>query len=85
MLLDLFYLDQRMPHWIAVSQGVSEYVHDLANPLWSRRLISQEVGFTPEQRRQELFHLQLLGRLAPALEIPFDVESLAHRGSATTA
>lgn len=80
MVLDTFYLDQRMPHWIAVSQGVSEYVHDLVNPLWSRRLISQEVGFAPTQRRQELFHLQLLQRLAPALlEIPFDVESLAHR------
>ena len=80
MLPDLFNLDHRMPHWIAVSQGVSEYVHDLANPLWSRRLIPQALGFTPAQRRQELFHLQLLERLAPALlEIPFDVEPLAHR------
>lgn len=88
-LVDLFYLDQRMPHWIAISQGVSEYVHDLANPFWSRRLIPQEMGLAPEQRRLELFHLQLIRALAPALlEIRFDVEAFpgaARRGRSLSA
>ena len=89
MLLDLFYLDQRMPHWLGIDEGISEYVHDLTNPFWSRRLIPQEMGLAPEQRRMELFHLQLIRALAPALlETRFDVEAFpgtARRGQSLSA
>jgi hypothetical protein len=70
---DLFYLQRRMGTWAGPTHGAVEYVRDTTSPLWSRRLVDDELGLPGADRARELFHLRVLERLAPQLvELPFE-------------
>jgi hypothetical protein len=69
---DLFYLWRRMGTWAGPTHGAVEYVRDTTSPLWSRRLVQDQLGLPAEDRAREVFHLRVLERLAPQLvDIPF--------------
>jgi hypothetical protein len=70
---DLFYLRRRMGTWAGPTHGAVEYVRDTTSPLWSRRLLRDELGLPAAGRERELFHLRVLERLAPQLvDVPFE-------------
>jgi hypothetical protein len=70
---DLFYLERRMGAWAGPTHGAVEYVRDTTSPLWSRRLLADELGLPARERARELFHLEVLKRLAPQLvDVPFE-------------
>jgi hypothetical protein len=70
---DLFYLERRMGAWAGPTHGAVEYVRDTTSPLWSRRLLRDELGLPARDRGRELFHLEVLKRLAPQLvDVPFE-------------
>lgn len=70
---DLFYLRRRMGTWAGPTHGAVEYVRDTTSPLWSRRLLADELGLPAADRARELFHLCVLERLAPGLvDVPFE-------------
>jgi hypothetical protein len=69
---DLFYLLKRMAMWAGPSHGCVEPVRDTTSPLWSRRLLGQELGLATAERGRETFALRMLERLEPALvDVPF--------------
>jgi len=69
---DAFYLRRRMATWAAPTHGAVEYARDTTSPLWSSRLLAAQLGLSREERAGELFHRQLLERLAPELvDVPF--------------
>jgi hypothetical protein len=71
--LDLFYLWRRMGAWAGPTHGAVEYVRDTTSPLWSRRLLEDELGLPAADRLREVFHLRVLEQLAPQLvDIPFE-------------
>ena len=70
---DLFYLHRRMGTWAGPTHGAVEYVRDTTSPLWSRRVIDDMLSVPPAHRAREVFHLEVLKRLAPQLaDIPFE-------------
>jgi hypothetical protein len=70
---DMFYLQRRMGTWAGPSHGAVEFVRDTTSPLWSHRLLRDELGLPAGDRARELFHLRVLERLAPQLvDIPFE-------------
>jgi hypothetical protein len=70
---DMFYLQRRMGTWAGPSHGCVEYVRDTTAPLWSCRLLPDELGLPAAQRARHVFHLRTLERLAPELvDIPFE-------------
>ncbi|GAC1523203.1 MAG: hypothetical protein NVS2B6_08830 [Thermoleophilaceae bacterium] len=70
---DMFYLERRMGSWAGPTHGCVEYVRDTTSPLWSHRLLRDELGLPAHQRERELFHLRVLRELRPELcEIPFE-------------
>ena len=70
---DMFYLQRRMGTWAGPSHGAVEYVRDTTSPLWSQRLLRDELGLSARDRARELFHLRMLEQLAPELvDVPFE-------------
>ncbi|HEX8742512.1 MAG TPA: hypothetical protein VF712_05215 [Thermoleophilaceae bacterium] len=70
---DMFYLQRRMGTWAGPSHGCVEYVRDTTSPLWSRRLLPDELGLPAAERARHLFHLRVLEEVAPALVgVPFE-------------
>lgn len=70
---DMFYLQRRMGTWAGPSHGAVEYVRDTTSPLWSHRLLRDELGLPARDRAREVFHLEVLKRLAPQLvDVPFE-------------
>ena len=70
---DLFYLHRRMGTWAGPTHGAVEYVRDTTSPLWSRRVIDDMLAVPAADRAREVFHLEVLERLAPQLvDIPFE-------------
>ena len=70
---DMFYLERRMGTWAGPSHGAVEFVRDTTSPLWSRRLVQHELGLPARDRAREVFHLEVLKRLAPQLvDVPFE-------------
>jgi hypothetical protein len=70
---DLFYLTRRMGTWAGPSHGAVEYVRDTTSPLWSGRLLGDELGLPARDRARDLFHMRVLERLAPQLiDVPFE-------------
>jgi asparagine synthetase B (glutamine-hydrolysing) len=70
---DMFYLQRRMGTWAGPSHGCVEYVRDTTSPLWSRRLLPDELGLPAGERARQLFHLRVLQKIAPELvEVPFE-------------
>ncbi len=70
---DIFYLKRRMGTWAGPSHCAVEFVRDTTSPLWSDRLLRDELGMPARDRARELFHLRVLERLAPQLvDIPFE-------------
>jgi hypothetical protein len=70
---DMFYLQRRMGTWAGPSHGCVEYVRDTTSPLWSRRLLPDELGLPAAERARHLFHLRVLEVLAPELvAVPFE-------------
>lgn len=70
---DMFYLQRRMGTWAGPSHGCVEYVRDTTSPLWSRRLLPDELGLPAPERARQLFHLRVLELLAPELvDVPFE-------------
>ena len=71
---DLFYLKKRMGGWAGPGHGCVEYFRDTTSPLWSHRLVPDELGLASEQRMRELFHLEVLRRVEPRLvNIGFEI------------
>jgi hypothetical protein len=72
-LPDMFYLHRRMGTWAGPSHGAVEFVRDTTSPLWSRRLLEDELGLPAQERARELFHVRLIERLAPQLlAVPYE-------------
>ncbi|HEX8065368.1 MAG TPA: hypothetical protein VF520_02445 [Thermoleophilaceae bacterium] len=70
---DVFYLRRRMGTWAGPGHGCVEYVRDTTSPLWSRRLLPDELGAPAADRARHLFHLRVLERIAPELvDVPFE-------------
>jgi hypothetical protein len=70
---DMFYLQRRMGTWAGPSHGCVEYVRDTTSPLWSRRLLPDELGLPATDRARHLFHLRVLETIAPELVgVPFE-------------
>jgi hypothetical protein len=70
---DAFYLHRRMATWAAPSHGCVEWVRDTTAPLWSHRLLPDELGAPARDRARHLFHLRVLEQLAPQLvDVPFE-------------
>jgi hypothetical protein len=62
-----------MGTWAGPSHGCVEYVRDTTSPLWSRRLLPDELGLPAGERARQLFHLRVLELLAPELvSVPFE-------------
>lgn len=69
---DAFYV-HRVANWASTSALLPSSRQDAVMPLMSRRLLPHELGLSLEERAQEVFHLEMLRRLAPALvELPFE-------------
>ena len=83
---DMFYLQRRMGTWAGPSHGCVEYVRDTTSPLWSRRLLPDELGLPAAERARQVFHLRVLELLAPELvDVPFeDGRAWPARSSAAT-
>ncbi|MEA2473581.1 MAG: hypothetical protein QOE06_1496 [Thermoleophilaceae bacterium] len=70
---DMFYLQRRMGTWAGPSHGCVEFVRDTTSPLWSRRLLPDELGLAATERARHLFHLRVLEGVAPELVgVPFE-------------
>ena len=70
---DLYYFHQRLVDWAGPSHGCVEWVKDTTSPTWSPRLLPQELGLPARERALELFHMRVLGALAPELvDVPFE-------------
>lgn len=70
---DLFYLEKRMGTWAGPGHGCVEYVRDTTSPLWSSRLLPDELGAPAGQRAREVFHRAVLAELQPLLvDVPFE-------------
>lgn len=84
---DAFYLEHRMAGWAATGHGCVEYAKgDGICPLWSRRLLPQQLGASIEDRTQERFPQATLGALSPRLaSIPYAEWTPQRRGSARIA
>ncbi len=67
---DLFYLWRRMGTWAAPAIGCVEPVRDTTAPLWSSRLLEDELGLPVAERACERFHRRLIEHLEPALVAP---------------
>src|SRR3954453_19948330 len=62
-----------MGTWAAPTHGAVEYVRDSTSPLWSEALLPDLLGLPATDRERELFHRQVLERLAPQLlEVPYE-------------
>ncbi|MGH2991965.1 MAG: hypothetical protein ACRDL1_00305 [Solirubrobacterales bacterium] len=70
---DVFYLARRMGSWAATGHGCVEYVKgDTICPLWSRRLLDQQLGLSLRERARGRFPHAALEALAPELaRIPY--------------
>jgi hypothetical protein len=65
---DLFYLLKRMANWAGPAHGWLEYGKgDAVAPLWSRRLLAEELGARAPERAGEVFHIRTLEELSPSL------------------
>ena len=70
---DLFYFHARLAAWAGPSHGCVEWVRDTTSPLWSRRLLADQLGLPPRERSLELFHQRVLEQLAPRLvDVPLE-------------
>lgn len=80
---DAFYLEHRMAGWAATGHHCVEYAKgDGICPLWSRRLLPQQLGASIEDRARERFPQATLEALSPRLaSIPYPQETPPPRGS----
>lgn len=71
-LLDLFFLEHRMPKWLAVSQTQYDIVHDTFSPYSNRRLLMAMWSVPPALRikPQSTLYRELIRTLWPEL-LPF--------------
>jgi hypothetical protein len=78
---DAFYLRRRMGAWAAAGHGCVEYAKgDSICPLWSRRLLAEQLGVPGDQRAAERFPEATAAALSPRLaRVPY-----AGGGSAST-
>jgi hypothetical protein len=72
-VLDIFYAESVMPAWAGPGHGCVEYAKgDTVCPLWSRRLLGDELGLPASERAAGQFVDQTLKALAPALaRVPY--------------
>ncbi len=70
---DVLYFERRLPSWAAIGFGCVEYAKgDTVCPLWSRRLLPQQLGPAQSVRRSEAFPVEALRALSPELaDIPY--------------
>ncbi|MEA2376010.1 MAG: hypothetical protein QOD53_2473 [Thermoleophilaceae bacterium] len=70
---DMFYLRRRMGTWAGTGHGCVEFVRDTTSPLWSARLLRDELGAPAPERAREVFHRRVMEQLAPSLvDVPFE-------------
>jgi hypothetical protein len=69
----VFYIERRMAGWAATGHGCVEYAKgDTICPLWSRRLLAQQLGPSGEDRARERLPQATLEALSPELaQIPY--------------
>ncbi len=62
-----------MGTWAGPTHGCVEYVRDTTSPLWSRRVVEDELSLPAPERARALYHERLLELLAPDLvAIPYE-------------
>ena len=71
-ILDLFFLEHRMPNWLAVSQTEHDVVFETFSPYSNRRLISTMLGTPPSERIKPAskIYRELIQNMWPEL-LPF--------------
>ena len=71
-VLDLFFLEHRMPKWLAVSQTQYDIVHDTFSPYSNRRLLLAMLAIPPALRikPQSTLYRELIRTMWPEL-LPF--------------
>jgi hypothetical protein len=69
---DVFYLRRRMGTWAGPTHAAVEPIRDVTSPLWSRRVAPHLLTGTPDERRHERFHREIVATLAPQfMDFPF--------------
>lgn len=78
-VLDVFYLVRRMGCWAAAGHGCVEYAKgDTTAPLWSRRLLADQLGAPRDRRSRDRFYRATLHALDPQLsQAPFAHDTTA--------
>lgn len=71
-VLDLFFLEHRMPNWLALSQTQYDIVYETFSPYSNRRLISTMLATPPSERIKPAskIYRELIQRMWPEL-LPF--------------
>jgi hypothetical protein len=67
-VLDVYFVERRTASWAGVGHGCAEYVKgDTVSPLWSRRVIAQQLAAPIGEREAALFQRATLAQLCPPL------------------
>lgn len=78
-LPDLFYWRNRVPNWLGGIRGIKAFERQPVMPLGVPALLRLAFRMTPEERKAELAHFELIRRTAPELLTP----AFAHQSWST--
>lgn len=69
-LPDLFYYRNRLPNWLGAIRAIKSFERQPVVPLGAPALLRLAFRLTPEERRRELLHYEIVRRCAPELLAP---------------
>lgn len=69
-LPDLFYFRNRLPNWLGAIRGIKSFERQPVVPLGAPALLHLAFRLTPEERKRELLHYEIIARCAPELLTP---------------
>lgn len=69
-LPDLFYYRNRLPNWLGAIRAIKSFERQPVVPLGAPALLRLAFRLTPEERKRELLHYEIVRRCAPELLAP---------------
>jgi hypothetical protein len=69
-LPDVFYYRNRLPNWLGAIRAIKSFERQPVVPLGAPALLRLAFRLTPEERRRELLHYEIIRRCAPELLVP---------------
>lgn len=69
-LPDIFYYRNRLPNWLGAIRAIKSFERQPVVPLGAPALLRLAFRLTPEERKRELLHYEIIRRCAPALLAP---------------